>query len=150
MTEKTVNAKVTMYGYPDNDPPFSATIAHPVIHQTASGTGTFEDPITFATDPRDIPYGTKIYVPYLQKYFINEDLCADAASSKSDGLHVDLWAGGSKATNVNALLAVEDANTRQSAQIILNAEPGHAVNVTPFDTAAKPPTDSGPVAQIPD
>src|SRR5215210_4760427 len=140
MAETTIDARVTMYGFPDNDPPFSANIAPPVLHQQASGIGTFDDPITFAGDPGDIPFGTKIYVPHVQKYFIMEDTCADAMASPNDGLHVDLWAGGSANTDVQQLLSVENGNTRSSAQVILNAEPGHPVNLTPFDGSSTPHT----------
>ena len=136
MAERTVDAYVTMFGFPDNDPPFSANIAHPVLHQKAGGIGTFEDPITFAGDPKDIPFGTKIYVPHVQKYFIAEDTCANAMASPNDGLQADLWAGGTASSNVKALLAVENANTRDSAPIILNAEAGHPVDLTPFDPGA--------------
>ncbi|WP_132256636.1 hypothetical protein [Methylobacterium segetis] len=132
MAEQAISAHVTMYGWPDNDPP-GAGIAYPQLHQQAGGTGTFEDPITFASDSRDFAPGTKIYVPYLQKYFIMEDYCADAVASTTDAPHVDLWAGGNANSNVSSILAVENANTRDSAQIIVNAEAGHPVNVTPFD-----------------
>jgi Ca2+-binding RTX toxin-like protein len=140
MVEKTVNAYVTMYGYPDNNPAYSATIAHPVIHQTAGGTGTFEDPITFATDT--LPFGTKIYVPYLQKYFVAEDTIGDGSTTPGTE-HVDLWAGGTQSTNVNDLMAVEYANTRSSAPIIINAEAGHPVDTTPFDPGAVASNSSG-------
>jgi hypothetical protein len=38
-------AYTTGYGFPDNTPAGSA-ISNPVIHQSASGTGTYQDPIT--------------------------------------------------------------------------------------------------------
>src|SRR5262249_43801558 len=99
MVEKTINVYQTMYGWPDNDPPGTAAIAHPVLHQQAGGTGTYEDPITFASDPRDLPFGTIIYVPYLQKYFIAEDTCAEALKSTSDPVQIDLWTGGTAQTD---------------------------------------------------
>ena len=68
---------ITLYGWPDNDPPGGA-IAYPDIHQTAGGTGTYADPITFASDIREIPAGTRIYIPVYQKYFIMEDECVAA------------------------------------------------------------------------
>jgi len=131
MTEQTITSYVTMYGFPDNDPPGSAIIAQPVMHKLAGGIGTFNDPITFASDAGVIPFGTRIYVPYLHKYFIMEDICAEAVQNPGVS-HVDLWAGGDASTNVSALLAVEDANTRDAARIIVNPDPGHPVNVTPF------------------
>jgi 3D (Asp-Asp-Asp) domain-containing protein len=131
-----------MYGFPDNDPPFSAIIAHPVVHRHAGGIGTFDNPITFASDPRVVPFGTKIYVPYLQKYFIMEDICAEAVHQPGVS-HVDLWAGGNASTDVAALLAVEDADTRNAATIVINANPGHPVNVTPFAPGAPIPENVG-------
>jgi hypothetical protein len=142
MTERTITSYVTMYGFPDNDPPYSASVAHPVLHKLAGGAGTFNDPITFAGNPGVIPFGTRIYVPYLKKYFIMEDICADAVQHPAV-FHVDLWAGGGLSTNVAALLAVEDANTRDAASIILDPSPGHPVNVTPFAPGAPLPPNIG-------
>src|SRR4029453_19005079 len=107
-----------------------------------------------AGDPGDIPFGTKIYVPHVQKYFIMEDTAAAATASPNDGLLVDLWAGGSANTDVQQLLSVENANTRSSAPVILNAEPGHPVDLTPFDgsptpsTAAQTPASAAPADTV--
>ena len=71
---------VTLYGWPDNSPP-GADIAYPknggypTLHNSAGGTGTYADPITYASDKSETPAGTKIYVPRVQKYFIMEDDC---------------------------------------------------------------------------
>lgn len=45
---------------------------------TDKGTGTFKDPISFATatDNNNLPQCGIIYVPSLRKYFRNEDDCA--------------------------------------------------------------------------
>jgi 3D (Asp-Asp-Asp) domain-containing protein len=141
-SERTANAYLTLYGYPDNNPSNSAAIAHPVVHQKAGGIGTFKDPITFATDV--LPFGTKIYVPHLQKYFIAEDTIGHGRYT-GNLLHVDLWAGGSAQTNPNLVRAVEHSNTRHNVQIILNAMAGHPVNTTPFipRTLSTPHTIAG-------
>ncbi len=71
ISNTTVTATITFYGWPDNDPPGKA-IAHPVIHQLAGGDGTYCNPTTFATERannKTIPYGTKIYVPISQAIF---------------------------------------------------------------------------------
>ncbi|MFD0635984.1 hypothetical protein ACFQ9X_34865 [Catenulispora yoronensis] len=58
-TEQTF---LTFYGWWDNTPP-GGDISYPQIHQTAGGTGTYSDPITFATDSSEQPPGTIVYVP---------------------------------------------------------------------------------------
>lgn len=111
----TKPATITFYGWPDNAPPGNS-IAHPVIHQVASGDGTYCNPTTFATEKSNdanIPYGTKIYVPSIKQYFIREDLCAASGppvGSGSNGcykLWFDLWIGGNAKSNVKALVACE-------------------------------------------
>jgi hypothetical protein len=82
---------VTFYGAADNDPPGSDAIAFPRVHRAAGGTGTYADPVTFATRYHDMyPPGTRIYVPRLAKYFVMEDDC----ECRQPLNHVDLWTGG--------------------------------------------------------
>ena len=98
----TVKATITFYGWPDNSPPGNQ-IAHPVIHKHAGGDGTYCNPTTFATERSNnkrIPYGIKIYVPFIKQYFIREDLCAASGPTSGSGsngcyqLWFDLWIGG--------------------------------------------------------
>jgi len=117
----TQKAYLTFYGYWDNTPPGSA-IAYPQIHQTAGGTGTYADPITFATDKSELAPGTIIYVPRVEKYFIMEDDCeecdADWSGQGPDGgpnmWHFDLWLGG-QGGNAMAAIDCEDALTQSNA-----------------------------------
>jgi hypothetical protein len=56
----TRNFLVTLYGWPDNSPPgnaiaYPADEGYPTIHNVASGTGTYADPITYATDQAELP-----------------------------------------------------------------------------------------------
>jgi hypothetical protein len=94
----TKQVEITYYGAWDNDPPGSRDIAHPVIHNQAGGTGTYADPLTFASPAGSGAYafGTIIYVPSVQKYFIREDECA-VSWTAPDGCgavsHVDLYVG---------------------------------------------------------
>jgi hypothetical protein len=124
----TVTATVTFYGWPDNTPPGNA-IAHPVIHQHAGGDGTYCNPTTFATEPTRaenalIPYGTRIYVPFLKHYFIREDDCTPSGPPVGSGnngcykIWFDLWVGGNGASNTNAVVNCENALT-----------PGHQIRV---------------------
>ncbi|MBV9709349.1 MAG: hypothetical protein JO011_00365 [Ktedonobacteraceae bacterium] len=131
---KTLNAYVTSYGFNDNSPP-SADIAYPVIHQKATeGKGTYSDPITFATDKSEIGVGTRVYVPFLQKYFIMEDDCAECDSdwSGSHKYHIDLWMGPQHSSNATSLYNCEDSITRDSTQIIVKPARNLTVDTTPL------------------
>jgi hypothetical protein len=120
---------VTLYGWPDNSPPGNV-IAFPVIHKRAGGRGTYADPVTFAAN-HGLGRGTRVYIPYMKKYFIMEDECASCNSR-----HIDLWAGGSTAT-ANAVLACEDNLTR-NASVVVNPAKNLPVNTTPiFNTSTK-------------
>jgi hypothetical protein len=106
----TVNVYVTFYGGPDNDPPGSTDIAYPNgRHPAAGGTGSYADPITLATDPRELPPGTVVYEPQLKKYFVMEDDCDECITDWGAGHrpHVDLWT----APAGTALLTCEDSLT---------------------------------------
>lgn len=105
----TKNMYVTLYGWDDNSPPGCA-IAYPQIHSCAGGTGTYSNPITFATDAAELAPGTRIYYKPLQRYFIMEDDCTgcDQDWTSSGYRHIDLWAGGRAGDNANALYACED------------------------------------------
>ena len=120
---------VTFYGWWDNTPP-GGDISYPEIHQTAGGTGTYSDPITYASYTGEFPAGTIIYVPRVQKYFIMEDSCeecqADWTGKGPDGgpnlRHVDLWLGG-QGGNAMAAIDCEDALTHSNADGTPTLEP---------------------------
>jgi hypothetical protein len=81
--------RINFYGARTNDPRGSRDIAFPkVMHGKAGGTGTFEDPLTFAAREGAFKLGTKIYVPEVKRYFVLEDLCPQCS-----GAGVNLWAG---------------------------------------------------------
>jgi len=116
-TPYTASATVTFYGWPDNSPPGNQ-IAHPVIHNVASGDGSYCNPTTFATEPtssenKKIPYGTRIYVPLVQKYFIREDDCTTSGPQGlgCSGLWFDLWIGGDASSNPNTVINCENSLT---------------------------------------
>jgi hypothetical protein len=103
------SGKITFYGARDNEPAGSRAIAFTnVLHKQAGGTGTFQDPLTFAAGQGQFRLGTKIYVPDVRRYFILEDLC-----SGCDNGQVHLWAG--PATD-SGLVACEKSLTRDGAR----------------------------------
>ena len=44
------------------------------------GTGTYDDPLTFASDPNEYDQCEIIYLPYLQKYLRMEDECTQCST----------------------------------------------------------------------
>jgi hypothetical protein len=139
---RTIHSYVTLYGFVDNSPP-SAIIAYPQIHKTAGGTGTFADPVTFATDAREAKPGTIVYDPFLKKYFIMEDGCTECTQDWNNGhkYRIDMWAGGDKNSlhdpEKTALLNCEDALTQDNGtNVIFNAPAGLTVDPTPIFNAS--------------
>ncbi len=136
---KTIKMYVTSYGYNDNSPP-SAIIAfpksdgNPTLHNKATeGSGAYSDPITFATDASEFKPGTRVYVPFLEKYFIMEDECTECDSDWSHGkYHIDLWMGPQKSSNANALYNCEDYITRNSTSVITSPSTSLTVDTTPL------------------
>jgi hypothetical protein len=134
---------VTLYGWPDNSPP-GAAIAYPknggfpTLHNTAGGTGSFSNPVTYATSKAELPIGTKVYYPFLKRYFIMEDDCVacdqDWAGHGPDGgpkfKHIDLWVGGQNG-DPNAVINCEDSLT-QSGTVIVNPPSNEPVSTTPL------------------
>lgn len=120
--------EITYYGAWDNDPPGSRDIAHPVIHNQAGGTGTYADPLTFASPAGSGAYsfGTIIYVPSVQKYFIREDECA-VSWTAPDGCgpvsHVDLYVGNP--SDDQSVIACEEHLTPSGNATIIVNPPGN-------------------------
>lgn len=140
----TRNFLVTLYGWPDNSPPgnaiaYPANEGNPTLHNVASGTGTYADPITYATDKAELPIGTKVYYPFLHRYFIMEDDCVecdqDWTGQGPDGgpglYHIDLWIGGQNG-NSNDVINCEDNLTQNSAPAIVNPPGNEPVDTTPL------------------
>lgn len=141
-TEQTF---LTFYGWWDNTPP-GGDISYPQIHQTAGGTGTYSDPITFATDSSEQPPGTIVYVPRVGKYFIMEDSCeecsADWTGHGPNGgpnlRHLDLWLGGEGGNAFDAI-ECEDALTDYNSDgtpsmepVIINPPSNETVSSSPI------------------
>lgn len=112
-----VKAFMTLYGWADNSPP-GPGIAHPCLHSTAGGVGTFSNPVTFATDVNELGWCQVIYVPYMKRYFIHEDECSECDSdwARYHLYRFDMWAGGDAKSRIapekKALRACESTWTR--------------------------------------
>jgi hypothetical protein len=125
--------EVTFYAAADNDPPGSADIAYPNSrHPTAGGTGTADDPLSLATDPREIRPGVLVYYPPIQKYFVMEDDCAPCIEQweKDRTPHVDLWMANTAdpaVQNCEAALTPDDPDT-----IIVNPPTDLPVDLRPL------------------
>jgi 3D (Asp-Asp-Asp) domain-containing protein len=140
----TYTMKVTFYGWADNSPPGDA-IAYPMnggfptVHDAAGGTGTFADPITFATDKAEIPVGTIIYIPFIEKYLVMEDDCTECDQDWSNGMerHVDVWMNSNGTANATDLENCEDQWTQESTSVEVDAPAGRVVTTAPlFDPSA--------------
>ncbi|HEX3789529.1 MAG TPA: hypothetical protein VHW44_16815 [Pseudonocardiaceae bacterium] len=140
----TKNFLVTLYGWPDNSPPggdiaYPKSDGNPTLHNSAGGTGTYADPITYATDKAELAVGTKVYYPYLHRYFIMEDDCVecdqDWTGHGPDGgpklNHIDLWVGG-QGGNSNDVINCEDDLTQDSEQVIIDPPSTESVDTTPL------------------
>jgi hypothetical protein len=131
----TVNVFVTFYGGPDNDLPGS-DIAHPNgRHATAGGAGSYADPITLATDPRELPPGAIVYDPRLKKYFVMEDDCDDCIAEWGANRrpHMDFWI----APAGTGLLACEEALTPAGpVPLEINPPADRPVDLRPLYDAA--------------
>lgn len=114
---------MTLYGYVDNSPP-GTSIAYPDCpgrSGSAGGIGTYTDPITFATDVKEVEWCVLIYVPYMERYFIHEDECSecDLNWTKERLYRFDMWAGGDanslEQPERGALLRCEDQWTKANS-----------------------------------
>jgi hypothetical protein len=73
---KQGSTQITFYGFPDNSPPDPATAYNcGGRNNIAGGSGTFNDPVTFASATAEFNQCEVIYVPYLEKYARMEDDC---------------------------------------------------------------------------
>ena len=102
-------------------------------------------PVSDAKDG-EFKVGQLIYVPFLQKYFINEDECTgsgppvagtgncEADWEKKKEFHVDLWLGGNPPGNETDSLNCEDSLTSSGpvATIIVNPPSNEPVDSTPI------------------
>jgi 3D (Asp-Asp-Asp) domain-containing protein len=138
----TIAMEVTFYGWADNSPPgnaiaYPANAGQPTIHNVAGGTGTYADPITFATAPTEFSPGTRLYVPFIEKYVVMEDSCGQCTTDwMSRAHHIDLWMNSNGTETASALMNCEGAWTRTQTNVETNPPATRTVTTAPlFDPA---------------
>lgn len=112
---RAVSVYVTYYGWYDNTPPGCAT----AYSGCARGTGTYSDPLTFASDKKEFPVGTILYYPTAEKYVRMGDDCQECDEDWSGKgpnggphlYHIDIWTGGKGGDEFDAINC-EDALTQ--------------------------------------
>jgi hypothetical protein len=78
----TTGVTTTFYGAPDNDPPGAATAYNcGGRNYVAGGTGTYANPLTFASAAGEYNSCEIVYFPYLKKYLRYEDYCQQCSKS---------------------------------------------------------------------
>lgn len=133
---------LTFYGWPDNSPPGSDNAfdcgrgKNADGNPMAGGSGTYDDPISFATatNNKNLPECAVVYVPLLHKYFRNEDDCAQCLTdwdSKGE-YHIDLWTGSNTAGGGQDQINCEDNLPGGSQTIILDPPNSLPVDTTPL------------------
>jgi hypothetical protein len=122
-------AYITGYSWYDNNPPGSAAISNPVIHQRAGGTGTFADPITVAINVPQFPWGTKFYIPNLRAYFIAEDTIGNSPSTPP---HLDVWVGGQSSSESSS----DNCMSRLTGNYLVIRKPASNYAVVPGPLSA--------------
>jgi len=129
-TTRSMYAGVQLSDWYDNGD--SATIAYPVLHKQAGGTGTYADPITFASTTKAFAPGAIVYVNYLQKYFIMEDDCGPTcANAYPRQTIVVLWING-RGVNPNAATNCEYSLDQTSAAVVINPPGNYIVSSAPL------------------
>jgi 3D (Asp-Asp-Asp) domain-containing protein len=139
-TGTAVTAYGTLYGAYDNTPAGTTQIdfpkrqGYPTIHNSAGGSGTFADPLTMASDPRELPIGTKVYDSHLQRYFVMEDSCTECTAdfNARAGNRFDMYVGNT--SNTRAVLACEDSLTldARNQPFVINPDNTGTVATTPL------------------
>ncbi|KAK5467594.1 hypothetical protein LTS15_000567 [Exophiala xenobiotica] len=121
----TSHVKMTFFGFPDNDPAGPETAYNcGGRNNIAGGTGTYNDPLTCASDRIEFAQCELFYSPYLKKYLRVEDSCEgdDCNGDKTNGIaHIDIWTGSSSKDGGQAQLNCEDDLTPDLSQTIIRA-----------------------------
>lgn len=123
--EQSIQVQTTGYSFGDNQGGSNAKISAPVLHTTAGGDGTYQNPVTLAVPGHggsgmQTPKGTRVYFPQYKFYGIVEDSGASPKSLR----RFDIWTDGRG--NSSAKSCMDDLTGTSTA--ILNPPPGEPVS----------------------
>jgi len=130
--------EMTFYGWDDNSPPGNAiaypkNAGYPTVHDGAGGTGTYADPITFASDPNEFPVGTIVYAAVIDKYLVMEDACGQCETDWTSGIwHIDVWMNSNGTENADDLFHCEDQWTQSTTSVVIGPPDGLTVTTAPL------------------
>ncbi|PYH92085.1 hypothetical protein BO71DRAFT_458377 [Aspergillus ellipticus CBS 707.79] len=116
---------ITFYGLPDSESANALTAYDCGHNNIPGGTGTYNDPLTFATAPGEFAKCEIIYLPYLRKYLRFEDVCEQCITDfKSDRLHIDIWTTSASNGGSNQI-GCEDSLTPNGGQTVITSPPSN-------------------------
>ncbi|KKK26896.1 hypothetical protein ARAM_001236 [Aspergillus rambellii] len=125
----------TFFGFSSNDDQGAAIAFDCGRGNIAGGTGTFQDPVTFASAPGEFRQCEVIYSPYLRKYLRLEDSCPECDGEWFHRIrHVAVWVGSNQFGGGDDELDCEDRLTPppQSQAVIRHPRQNLTVDVTPL------------------
>ena len=94
------------------------------VSELPGGTGTFDDPLTFASSSSIFSQCEVIYFPYIQKYLRFEDDCTACDKDAANGIvHIDIWAGNATVSGGDVQVACENKLTPSGNEIIVRNPP---------------------------
>jgi serine/threonine protein kinase len=124
---------ISLYGWNDNSPEGNSiaypSSNYPTVHNYASGTGTYDDPMTVSARSSIFPVGTRFYMAYVHKYFVMEDECPQCNTYE-----LSAWIGGD-GSHDSQFYACEDSLTREPTSIEVNPPAGREVETKPLFNA---------------
>ncbi|PSN63119.1 hypothetical protein BS50DRAFT_456360, partial [Corynespora cassiicola Philippines] len=117
------------YGIPDNGPWGSLTSYDCGRKYIAGGSGTFDDPLTFASPTGAYKACEVVYDPYLQKYLRNEAICFNCSGK------IKVWTGSATVDGGRDQIACE--NLLAARNQVLIRKPANNLKVESKYSAAK-------------
>ncbi|KAL8825188.1 MAG: hypothetical protein Q9191_004566 [Dirinaria sp. TL-2023a] len=129
------DVKITFFGYPDNSPPGAGLAFTQCGHSLAGGTGSYDDPISFATaTDGDFKVCDVVYLPWVKKYARYEDDCEQCGEDwdKNHEYHIDLWTGSTTENGGQTQIDCENSLPGGPQTIVRNPPKNLETDTAPF------------------